>query len=170
MVFSQGKRLNSLFLLVSLFVFPLMGKAEWGGNHVCWWYGLYFCFVCCLDEVSCTGCYWCLGDPGSCIPVVSFVWILTIRYPLGLALWQSRVVKSVFPLQRLRSWSQEQSFHKWFVMALSEIKTNIQKWETKDGPQTNGSYKIRQIIIEIMEYSHIHPWAKSKHSNNNKVQ
>ena len=32
-------------------------------------------------------------------------------------------------------------------MTLSEIKTNIQKWETKDEPQTNGSYKIGQIII-----------------------
>ena len=40
-------------------------------------------------------------------------------------------------------------------MALSEIKTNIQKWETKDEPQTNGSYKIKQIIIKIMEYTHI---------------
>ena len=28
-----------------LFVFPLMVKAEWGGNPVCWWLGLYFCFV-----------------------------------------------------------------------------------------------------------------------------
>ena len=45
-------------------------------------------------------------------------------------------------------------------MALSEIKTNIPKWEIKDEPQTNGSYKIRQIIIKIMEYTHIHglPW------------
>ena len=41
-------------------------------------------------------------------------------------------------------------------MALSEIKTNIQKRETKDEPQTNGSYKIRQIIIKIIEYTHIH--------------
>ena len=24
--------------------------------------GLYFCFVCCLDDVSCTGCYWWLSD------------------------------------------------------------------------------------------------------------
>ena len=67
---------------------------------------------------------------------------------------------------------QEQRFHKWFVMALSEIKTNIKKWETKDVPQTNGSYKIRQIIIKIMQYTHIHihPWTKSKQSNKNKVQ
>ena len=48
-------------------------------------------------------------------------------------------------------------------MALSEIKTNIQKQETKDEPQTNDSYKIRQIIIKMMEYTHIpiHPRAKS---------
>ena len=57
-------------------------------------------------------------------------------------------------------------------MALSEIKINIQKLEAEDEPQTNGSYKIRQIIIKIMEYTHIHihPWAKSKQSNKNKVQ
>ena len=38
-------------------------------------------------------------------------------------------------------YGQEQRFHKWFVMALSEIKTNIQKRDTKDEPQTNCSYK-----------------------------
>ena len=59
-----------------------MGKAEWGGNPVCWWLGLYFCFVCCLDEVSCTGCYWWLGDARSCIQVVLSVWVLTIWYSL----------------------------------------------------------------------------------------
>jgi len=101
--FFPWRRLNSFFLLVSallrlvqwfvwasfrvrfvlsfcLFVSPLMGKAEWGGNPVCWWLGLYFCFVCCLDEVSCTGCYWWLGGAGSCIQVVSFVWALTVWY------------------------------------------------------------------------------------------
>ena len=40
----------------------------------------------------------------------------------------------------------------------------------KDEQQTNGSYKIRQIIIKIMKYIHIHPQAKSKQSNKNKVQ
>jgi len=55
-------------------------------------------------------------------------------------------------------------------MALSEIKTNIQKWETKDEPQTNGSYKIREIIIKIMEDTHIHPWAKWIQATKNKVQ
>jgi len=42
-------------------------------------------------------------------------------------------------------------------MALSEVKSNIQKLETKDEPQTNDSYKIKQIIIKIMEYTDIHP-------------
>ena len=57
-------------------------------------------------------------------------------------------------------------------MALSEIKTNIQERETKDEPQTIGSYKIRQIIIKIIEYSHIHthPSAKSIQSYKSKVQ
>ena len=41
-------------------------------------------------------------------------------------------------------------------MALSEIKTDIQKQEMKDESQTNGSYKIKQIIIKIMGYIHIH--------------
>ena len=49
-------------------------------------------------------------------------------------------------------------------MALSEIKTNIQNQDTKDEPKTNGNYNIRQIIIKIMEYTHIHihPQAKSR--------
>ena len=57
-------------------------------------------------------------------------------------------------------------------MALSELKINIQKQETKDEPQTNASYKIRQIIIKIMDYTQAHkpPRAKSKQSNKNKVQ
>ena len=65
--FSQGSRLNSFFLLVFallrlvqwfvklpigwglcwvfvfLFVFPLMGKVEWGGNPICWWF--MFCLL-----------------------------------------------------------------------------------------------------------------------------
>ena len=51
---------------------------------------------------------------------------------------------------------QEQRFHKWFVIALSEIKANTQKGEIKDEPQENRSYQIRQIIIKILEYTHIH--------------
>ena len=87
-----------------LFAFPLMNKAEWGGNPVCGWLGLYFCFVCCLDEAFCTVCYWWLDDSRSCIQVVSFVWGLTIWYSLGLVLWLSRFLESVLPLQRLGAW------------------------------------------------------------------
>ena len=104
--FSQASGLNSCFLLVSallrlvqgeicaelfclfvcMFVFPLMGKAEWGDNPVCWWLGLYSCFVCCLDEASWTGCYWWLGDAGPCFHAF-FVWVLTIWYSLELVPW-----------------------------------------------------------------------------------
>jgi len=42
------------------------------------------------------------------------------------------------------------------IMALSEIKTNIQKSETKYEPQTKCSYKIKKIVIKVMEYTHIH--------------
>ena len=62
----------SFCLFVCLFVFPLMGKAEWCGNPVCWWLGLYFC---CLDKASYTGCYWWLGNARFCTEVVFFVWV-----------------------------------------------------------------------------------------------
>ena len=48
-------------------------------------------------------------------------------------------------------------------MALSEIKTQTQNQENKDEPHTKGKYKIRQIIIKIMECTHIHtPMSKVK--------
>ena len=75
--FVQGEICAEFF--VCLFVFPLMGKVEWGGDPVYWSLGLYFCFVCCLDEASCTGCYWWLGDARSCIQVVSFVWKVKVK-------------------------------------------------------------------------------------------
>ena len=114
------------FILVShfgyLFVFPLMGKVEWGGNPVCYWLGLYFCFVCCLDEVSCTGCYWWLGNGGSCIQVVSFVWVLTIWYPLGLVLCS------------LASWSQRShskgsGLDLWSGMKIPQVVCYGIKWD-----------------------------------------
>ena len=57
-------------------------------------------------------------------------------------------------------------------MELNGIKTNIQQQKTKDELQKNGSYRIRQIMIKIMEYTHMHiyPYTKSKQSNKNKVQ
>ena len=59
---------------------------------------------------------------------------------------------------------QEQRFPKWFLMALSEIKTNTPKRETKDEPQTNGSYKIRQIIMKIIEI-HIYMYTHEQSEN-----
>ena len=135
------------FLVVCLFVFHLMGKSEWGGNPVCWLLRLYFSFVCCLDDVSAV-CNWWLGDAGSYIQVVYFVWVLTLWYSLELVLWYSRSWSQCSPSKGsgLDLWPGRK-IPQWFVMALSEIKTNIQKWETKDKPQINGTYKIRQLII-----------------------
>ena len=125
--FSQASRLNSFFfcfcppkvcpvvcvslyrvrsvLSFCLFAFPLVGKAEWGGHPVCWWFGLYFYFVCCLDEASCIECCWWLDSARSCVKVILFVWVLTIWYSLGLVLWFSRILESVFLIHRLRAWS-----------------------------------------------------------------
>ena len=55
-------------------------------------------------------------------------------------------------------------------MALSEIKTNAQRRETKDEPQTNGSYKIRQIIIKIIEYTHIHLTHEQSQNSPTKIK
>ena len=55
-------------------------------------------------------------------------------------------------------------------MVLSEIRTNIQKRETKDEPQTNGSYKIRQIIIKIIEYTHIHITHEQSQNSPTKIK
>ena len=156
-----------------LFVFPLMGKAEWGGNPVCWWFGLYFCFVCCfcvLHRVLLVVGWWCRVSYSSGFLCVSSHYLILPR--VSSLVVQGLGVSAPTPKAQGLISSQEWRFNKWFDMALSEIKTNIQKRETKDEPQTNGSYKIRQIIIKIMEYTciHIHPWAKSKQFNKNKVQ
>ena len=106
-----------------------MGKVEWGGNPVCWWLGLYFCFVCCLDKVSCTGCYWWLGDAGSCIQVVSFVWVLTI--------WYCLVLESVLLFQRLRAWSLGHMFH-----AEQPQKLQAQHLEVRLGRLVGDSWSL----------------------------
>ena len=41
-------------------------------------------------------------------------------------------------------------------MALKGIKANTQKQEIEDKPQTNGKYKIRQIITKTKEHTHTH--------------
>ena len=113
------------------------GKTEWGGHPVCWWLSLYFCFVCGLDEASCIGCYWWLGDAGSCIPAVACLWVLTIWYPLGLVLWLLKGLGDNAPTPNAQGLisGQEWRFHKWFVMALSEIKTISKNKKPKMNPK-----------------------------------
>ena len=115
------------WVFVCLVGFPLMGKAEWGDNPVCWWLGLYFCFVCYLDEVSCSGCYWWLDDAGSCITVVSFVWVLTIWYPLGLVPWKIPWTEEPGRLQSIGSWRVR---HYWVTsLSLFTFMYWRRKWQ-----------------------------------------
>ena len=46
----------------------------------------------------------------------------------------------------------------------------MQKWETKEEPQTNSSYKIRQIVIKIMGYTHIHIHHNQSQNNPTKIK
>ena len=55
-------------------------------------------------------------------------------------------------------------------MALRECKTNIRKQETKGEPQTNGSYKIRQIIVKIIEYTPIHYTHEQSQNSPTKIK
>ena len=92
-----------------------MGKSDWGGNPVCWWLGLYFCFIYYLDEASCTGCYWWLVDAESCIQVVSFMWVLTIWYSLELVLGEDNGTPLQYsclenPMARGAWWAAVQRF------------------------------------------------------------
>ena len=159
--FSQASRLNSFFFLFSallrlvqwfvwasyrvrfvlsfLFAFPLMGKDGWGGNPVCWWLGLYVCFVCCLNEASCIRCYWWLGDAGSCVQVFSFLWVIIIWYSLGLVWrrqWQPTPV--LLPgnshgrrsLGRLQSLGLQRVRHDWATsLSLSTFMHWKRKWQ-----------------------------------------
>ena len=74
------------------------------------------------------------------------LWVLTIWYSLRLVLWWSGCLESVLPLQRLRAWYLVGMKIPQVLCYGIEIKTYTPKWETKDEPQTNGSYKIRKII------------------------
>ena len=85
--------------------------------------------------------------------------VLTNYYSLDLGVFlQSRFLLSVLPFQRLRAQilTRKVRFHRWFVMAIKGIKTNTLKQETKCLHQTNGKYKIRQILTKIMNYIHTH--------------
>ena len=47
-------------------------------------------------------------------------------------------------------------------MALTGIKTSTLKQETKCKPQTNGKYKIRQVLTKIIGYIHMHAHTEKK--------
>ena len=101
-----------------------MGKAQWGGNLVCWWLGLYFCFVCYLDEASCTGYSWWLSVARSFIQVVSFVLVLTIWYSLGFSSVQSLSHVQLFATPWIAVCQASLSItNSWSLLKLMSIKS-----------------------------------------------
>ena len=104
--------------------------------------------------------------------VVGWCWVLYSSGSLCVSFHYFLGISAPTPKAQGFISGQEWRFHKWFVMALSEIKTNTQNQITKVEPHINCSYKIRQMIIKIMEYTriHIHPWAKKIEFKKNKVQ
>ena len=77
---------------------------------------------------------------------------------LGLGvLWQSRVLDSEVPFQRLRPdlWLGNQDSTSCLLWHERGLKQKT-KQETKENPQTNGKYKIRQIKAKTKEHTHTH--------------
>ena len=122
--FFQASRLNSFFLLVSAlwvwlsalcklligwdlcwdFVFPLMGKAEWGGNPVCWWLGLHFCLLFrwgVLQRVLMV-VGWCQVLYYSGFLCMSYHYLI----PLRVSYLVIQGLKVSAPTQKLRTWSR----------------------------------------------------------------
>ena len=125
--------------------------AEWGGNPICWWLGLYFCYVCSLDEVSCTGCYWWLGDSRSCIQVVSLVRVLTIWYSLVIAntLFQQHK-------RRLYTWTSPGVQH-WnqidYILCSQRWRSSIQSTKTRPGADCGSDHEllITKFRLKLMK-------------------
>ena len=78
--------------------------------------GLYFSFVCCLDGAAFTGCFWWSGHAGSCIQVVSFVYLILPRV-ISLVVLGLGVCVPTPKAQSLIS-AQEQRFHKLRLLLL----------------------------------------------------
>ena len=139
---------------------------------VCWWLGLYFCFVCCFDEVSCTGCYWWLVMPGLVLKWFPLCKFSLFDTPYGyfsgsLGSWSQSSHSKAQGLMSVQEWR----FHKWPIMALSDIKTNTKKminqrstpdkWQLQNqanNNQINGIYTytpISKIKTIQLKYSRL---------------
>ena len=160
-------------MLSCLFVvLPLMGKAEWGGNPVWWWLGLYFSFVCCLDEAPTQG-----ATVGYVMPGLVFKWFLLCEFslsdtPYGLFSGSQRSLSQHSHFQRLKGWSLvRMKIPQVICYSINWDEQKYPKMKTKDKHQTNGSYKIKQIIIKTMEiHICIYTYKQKQQSNKNKVQ
>ena len=145
----------------------------------CWW--LIFLSCCCLDEASCTGCYWWLGDAGSCIRVVPFVWVLTIRYSKAMAPHSStlawKIPWTVEP-GGLQSMGSQRIGHDWVTelnwTQRKPLKSKIQHHPTTSStlcrtPHLNNKQnKNTNPTISRQDYHLTQPCpSKEKQTNNN---
>ena len=138
--------LNVLLLLFVLFVCFSSDGQDWVRQYsLCYWFGLYFCFVCCLNEVSCIGCYWWLGDARSYIQVVSFVWVLTVWYFSGSLVSKSQC-----------SHSKGSGLDLWFWQLLvfgKSIIFNLEGWRPGESCSLNPKSEFWQNSFLLREVS-----------------
>ena len=147
--FFQASRLNSFFLLVSAlwvwlsalcklligwdlcwdFVFPLMGKAEWGSIPVCWWLGLHFCLLFrwgVLQRVLMV-VGWCQVLYYSGFLCMSYHYLIPLR--VSYLVIQGLKVSAPTPKAHFLISGQEQRLHQWFFNGI--------KWDLNQYPKTS---------------------------------
>ena len=184
---------------------------EWKDMSFCfyfflWWVGLCEVVILSADDWICVFVLsgWgalhrvllAVGDARSYTQVEVFVGVLSNSYSLGLGvLWQSTVLVSAVTLQRLRAWfmARECRFHRLFVMALKEIKTNTQKQKTRikrgdpdkwqiqnqsNNNKNNGIYtytyttinKTKAAPLKKIKFKRLTWWVKETKYNINLLQ
>ena len=75
--------------------------------------------------MSCSGCYRWLGDAGSCIQVVSSVWVLTIWYSLGLVWRRQYYPTPVLLPGKSHGWRSLVGCSLWFAKSRTRLSDFI---------------------------------------------
>jgi len=107
--------------------------------------------VCGLDEVSCTGCYWWLGDAGTFIQVVSIVWVLMVSHFGVFVLISLNVIKK--PLVESSFLTRYQALSLWSGSAdpktLRYQRTNPREYQTMRTHTMETTNYIYQLRIKL---------------------
>ena len=138
-----------------------------------------FCllFRCCLDAASCTGCYWWLGDARSCIPVVSFLWVLAIWYflegngsplqysclenPMDGGAWKATVHGVAEGRTRLSNFTFTFHFHaleKEMATHSSVLAWRIPRTGEPGGLPSMGSHRVRHDWSDLAAVARLVLW------------